>query len=265
MRTGRVGRTCERSEPLAPAYSLYAPPVCVGLLATNAMIAVMFEKPRRVARGTSGCILRGDRGPLVAGWGARLAMLDKGCATPTSLPSGAASPEVWAGRARRAARCSLRKKRDFCPSGEASPEVWAPAPASAGKKSSEGPARLARALLWIGCPRSFPETGARCDRGGSVALGGCEARGPAPAMKRGSSGQTTGEASPVVGMWGPPTRHANRNASGRAWARSDPERRSRGDATMIGRCSELVGATGVGGFVGDEGHDGRDVREAAQV
>lgn len=67
-------RERERGEAI---HSLYAPPVWVGLLATKAMMAAVWEKPRRVARGTSGCILRGDRGPLVAGWGTRLVMLEK--------------------------------------------------------------------------------------------------------------------------------------------------------------------------------------------
>ena len=46
-------------------------------MATKAMMAATFEKPRRFEEGTSGCILRGDRGPLVAGWGARLVRSEK--------------------------------------------------------------------------------------------------------------------------------------------------------------------------------------------
>ena len=65
---------------------MYAPPVWVGLLAQNAMIAVMFEKPRRLLRGMSGCILTGHRGPLDAGWGARLARSENDRSMPRAQP-----------------------------------------------------------------------------------------------------------------------------------------------------------------------------------
>ena len=44
-----------------------APPVWRGLLATNDMMVVIWEKPRRFEGGVVGCMIPGDRGPLLAG------------------------------------------------------------------------------------------------------------------------------------------------------------------------------------------------------
>lgn len=102
-RSGRYDGTCRR-EDQSRDQNLYAPPWWVGLFAQMDMMAAMLLKPRRFVEGTSGCMRRGDRGPLVAACRTRLLRSEKGC------PSRGLRRSRWAWRA-RGCRCVRRGRR----------------------------------------------------------------------------------------------------------------------------------------------------------
>lgn len=163
-----------------------APPWCVGLFAQYDMMAATFEKPRRVAEGTSGCIPRRHQGPLVAAWGARVVSSGKGCARSgerTGVPSRRRGwtcrrPRRGGGRGRWGAGALARQGRVYV-------QAWS--------RRRTGVRTGARGVFGglsppAPAPASFPESrGAARPRWRRLAAGaaGC----PVPTAKWGSTGR----------------------------------------------------------------------------
>jgi len=241
----------------------------------------VWEKPRRFARGTSGCMRRGDRGPLDAGWGAGVARSGKGRArravahpVPPRWPGGMPPGGAGAGaRARRsvAFRTVCHPGTRRAPGGIPPGGVGAAGRCTARRRKGRR-ARRPHALL---LPPELPGGGARRDRGGAVSprarrdarlLQRRRARPGGPTMlvtHAGGAGRP-GSSSEGGLVRAGPTMLVTRAV--RTVAREGLRRGANRTAAAkdLGD-SELVGAAGVGGLVGDEGHDGGGVGEATEV